>query len=112
MSDESGVEEVYVRTFPDPSGKWQVSKGGGTLPRWRRDAKQLYYLGRDTIFSVDVATGATFQSSEPKALLDARVPAGYDVTADGKRFLIATNSGDSAADPITVVLNWAAGLKK
>jgi eukaryotic-like serine/threonine-protein kinase len=112
-SDESGAAEIYVRTFPDPSGKWQVSKNGGAYPRWRRDGKELFYLAGGTrIMAVDVTTGATFQSGEPKVLLDARVPAGYDVTADGKRFLIATSSGDGAADPITVVLNWQAGLKK
>jgi Tol biopolymer transport system component len=111
-SDESGTAEVYVRTFPNPNGKWQVSKGGGTRPRWRRDGKQIFYMRSGTqMMSVDVSSGATFQSGDPHVLFDARIPAGWDVMADGKRFLIATTTGDFA-DPITVVLNWQSALKK
>jgi dipeptidyl aminopeptidase/acylaminoacyl peptidase len=112
-SDESGTNEIYVRSFPDAGGRWQVSKKGGTQPRWRKDGRQLYYLSGGTrIMSVDVTTGATFQSGDPKPLIDARVPVGYDVAADGKRFLVATTAEEGAADPITVVLNWKAALKR
>ena len=113
-SDESGTFEIYVRTFPDAGGRWQVSKGGSAQqPRWRKDGKQLYYVtGLTQIMSVDVTTGAAFQSGAPKLLIDARVPAGYDVAGDGKRFLIAASVAEGSADPITVVLNWKSALKR
>jgi hypothetical protein len=113
-SVETGTNEVYVRTFPDPVGWWQVSKNGGAQPRWRRDGKELFYLtGGIRITAVDVSTGATFQAGDPKTLFDVRVlGASYDVSADGRRFLALTNPTEIAGDSITVVLNWQAGLKK
>jgi eukaryotic-like serine/threonine-protein kinase len=113
IGDESGVPEVYVRTFPDPSGRWQVSRNGGSQPRWGRDGKELFFLaGGSRITSVDVTTGATFQSGEPKTVFDTRVLGSYDVTADGQRFLVLANATEGPPNPITVVLNWQAGLKK
>ena len=124
MSDESGKAEVYVRPFPVASGgKWIVSKGGGGQPRWRRDGKELFYISTDSkLMSVEVAAAAgTFQAGIPKALFAAPIWGGannvtrYDVTADGKKFLINSLPTETAAapsSPITVVLNWQAGLKK
>jgi eukaryotic-like serine/threonine-protein kinase len=121
-SNESGVNEVYVRPFPDASaGKWIVSKGGGNQPHWRRDGKELFYISADSkMMSADVSTGAGFKSAVPKALFPAPVLGGasatnttrYDVSPDGKRFLINTvgDAGNSLA--MTVVLNWQAALKK
>ncbi len=129
-SDESGRSEIYVRPFDASSttgtsaaqavpvtGKWIVSKGGGGgLPLWRHDGKELFYLSPDgTAMAVDVSTNGVFQAGIPKALF--KVPPGvlfWDVSPDGKRFLMAAPSGGSAAvqTPFTVVLNWQAGLKK
>ncbi len=69
-SDESGKTEVYVRPFPDvQSGKWQVSSGGGTLPRWRRDGKELFYVSADAdLMAVDISTVSGFQAGLPKRL--------------------------------------------
>jgi hypothetical protein len=77
-----------VRTFPNPSGKWQVSKNGGRLPRWRRDGKELFYVStkQQQIMSVSVSTGQTFQSSDPKELSSARVVGGYDVSPTDSGF--------------------------
>jgi serine/threonine protein kinase/Tol biopolymer transport system component len=128
-SDESGRNEVYVRPFDNSSatgtsatkgaavtGKWMVSKDGGANALWRHDGKELFYLSPDgTAMAVDVSAGGVFQAGIPKPLF--KVPAGvlfWDVSADGKRFLMAAPSGASAAvqPPFTVVLNWQAGLKK
>jgi Tol biopolymer transport system component len=125
-SNESGKQEIYVRPFPAASGgKWIVSKGGGNQPHWRRDGKELYYLSADSkLMSVEVATtSGTFQAGIPKALFAAPISGGgtnvnvtrYDVTADGKKFLInalPTETTLARSTPITVVLNWQAGLKK
>ena len=125
MSDESGKAEVYIRPFPAASGgKWMVSKGGGGQPRWRRDGKELFYISADSkLMAVEVATASgTFQAGIPKALFAAPIWGGstvnvtrYDVTADGKKFLINSLPKVTASaheSPITVVLNWQAVLKK
>jgi hypothetical protein len=126
-SDESVKSEVYVRPFPATSGgKWMVSKGGGNQPLWRRDGKELFYISADSkLMSVEVAAASeTFQAGIPKALFAAPIWGGgttyinitrYDVTADGRKFLInslPTETTSVPSPPITVVLNWQAGLKK
>jgi Tol biopolymer transport system component len=113
-SNEYGAREVFVRTFPDPGGRWQVSKNGGSQPHWRRDGKELFYLAAGfVVTSVDVITGATFQPGDPKPLFDAGLLGpDYDVTGDGKRFLALGLPTEGAVDLITVVLNWQVDLKK
>jgi len=127
QSNESGKDEIYVRPFDTSSaagpssttstpltGKWLVSNGGGDSPLWRGDGKELYYLSPDGMaMAVAVNTGGVFQAGVPKPLF--KVPASlifWDVSADGRRFLLPAPSGASAATPFTVLLNWQAGLKK
>jgi eukaryotic-like serine/threonine-protein kinase len=114
-SDESGRNEVYVCELSQnaPVAKWPVSQAGGTNPRWRADGKELFFAAVDgTIMAVDVPLGPTFQASAPKALF--RVPSGnlpnWDVTPDGKRFLILVQLDPQA--PFTVWQNWQAALKR
>ena len=117
-SNESGRFEVYVQTFPLSDRKWQVSTDGGYEPRWRADGREIYYLSEDRkLMAVSVGAGPSFDV--PKLLFQTRVPAGvtanrthYVPGRDGKRFLTNTQTGDPAPTPITVVLNWMAGLKK
>jgi eukaryotic-like serine/threonine-protein kinase len=128
-SNESGRDEIYVRPFDASSatgsspaggtpvtGKWMASKDGGTTPLWRRDGKELFYMSLDgSAMAVDVSTSGVFQAEIPKALF--KVPRGelfWDVSSDGKRFLMAAPSDASASAPapFTVVLNWQAGLNK
>jgi Tol biopolymer transport system component len=115
-SDESGGRnEVFVREFSQNSAapKWPVSQGGGSNPRWRADGKELFFAAPDgTVMSVDVTTGATFQSSAPKRLFRISSPilSNWDVTSDGKRFLVLVRQ--DAPAPFTVWQNWQAGLKK
>jgi eukaryotic-like serine/threonine-protein kinase len=127
-SDKSGQREIYVRPFPSGDGEWKVSTAGGEQPRWRGDGKELFYSAADgKINAVPVlkaAPGARpeFEPGVPVALFESHilnVPGAnniyeYDVTADGKRFLVATTGASPAAasPPLTVVLNWNAGLKK
>jgi serine/threonine protein kinase/Tol biopolymer transport system component len=124
-SNESGRPEVYVRPFlasgptGAPSlgeGKWQVSKDGGTLAKWRADGRELIFRAPNgSPMAVDVsATGAAFQAGVPKQLFAPPPNVGdWDVTADGKRFLAAVPPGQQTTQtPITVVLNWQAALQK
>jgi hypothetical protein len=115
-SDESGRYEVYVQTFPVTGAKWQVSKGGGTHPKWRRDGKELLYLGADRrMTAVAVKTGGTFQAGNPQPLFETRITsplARYAMTRDGQRFLVPTPMGEAGATFATVVINWTAGIKR
>jgi eukaryotic-like serine/threonine-protein kinase len=115
-SDESGQLEVYIRSFPSGAGQRLVSTKGGTGPYWRRDGKELYYYAPDgKLIAVDVKTGATFERGQPRVLFEFR-PGGpftsYTVTADGQRFLLNTIVDESGGAPLTVVVNWEAGLKQ
>jgi hypothetical protein len=124
-SSESGRPQVYVRPFlasgssKAPSlgeGKWQVSKDGGTLAKWRADGKELIFRAPNgSPMAVDVAaTGAAFQAGVPKQLFALPANVGdWDVTADGKRFLAEVPPAQQIfRTPIIVVLNWEAALKK
>jgi hypothetical protein len=116
QSNESGRIEVYVQTFPDPGGKWQVSTEGGFDASWRADGKRIFYRAPDqTLMEVDVQATGTFQAGIPRPLFLARVPSGgyrnrYAAKADGQRFLFVAPLGRDAMTPTTVVLNWFEGL--
>ena len=124
MSDISGQSEIYVRPFPAArgnGGQWLISTGGGFQPRWRGDGKELYYLSGPRIMSVDIITAPNFKASVPKVLFEVPIWVSTVPTAsshtwvaspDGKRFLINVDMSANRAQPITVVLNWAAALKK
>jgi len=119
-SSETGRMEIYVETFPQRTGKWQISSSGGAGPSWRRDGKELYYLAQDgQLMAVPVDTdGASIQPGVPKALFPARViPISiwrniYAPAPDGQRFLMLTPAGEAKPQPITVVVNWPLLLKK
>ncbi len=121
-SERSGRREVYVRPFPSGEGEYTISIAGGDQSRWRGDGKELFFVGADgKMMAVPVKTsvGATpsFEAGTPAALFEAHIRSTgvlfqYDVTADGKRFLINTTGADTAsASPLTVVTNWRAGVK-
>jgi Tol biopolymer transport system component len=117
-SDESGNWEIYVTTFPGAVGKWQVSRGGGTEPRWRGDGKEIFYLGRTgTLTAVPVSTLGTFSTGTPtplfqfhgRAAISSTDVFSYDVSKDGKRFLVNRYVKPASITPLTIVLNASAG---
>jgi Tol biopolymer transport system component len=126
MSNESGRGEIYVRPFIDGgggsnSGQWQVSTAGGISPVWRADGSELYYLAPDgTLMAVPIRVqGTELLPGAPVVLFPTRIVGGgedaqtgrqYDV-APGGRFLINTVL-ESAATPITLVMNWNGAAKK
>jgi eukaryotic-like serine/threonine-protein kinase len=128
-SDESGQDEIYVRSFSmksdgtalETGGRWHVSIGSGAEPHWRGDGRELYYrsLLDGKLMAVEIATKPTFLAGLPRPL-GVPVPfkkpwpdsdAGWDSAPDGKRFLVITNS-PTKPQQFTVILNWQAGLKK
>jgi eukaryotic-like serine/threonine-protein kinase len=119
-SDESGINEVYARPFPNAnSGRWQVSNGGGTEPQWSRDGRTLFYLdGGTRLTAVPVQSATTFAVGQRTALFDASnfVLAGfhqsYDVTPDGRAFLFVSprRAGNTGAPQLVWVDNWFTDL--
>jgi eukaryotic-like serine/threonine-protein kinase len=120
-SDESGDNEIYVTTFPAATGKWQVTRSGGNEPRWSRDGKELFFLQTgNQIMAVPVLSGETFRIGTPTPLFVARArepisstdEMTYDVTPDGKRFLVNEPIKNANAPPIHVVFNLQSMLKE
>jgi hypothetical protein len=104
---------VYVQSYPDAEGKWQVSNRGGAEPEWRRDGKELFYIALDrTLMSVKVSTSPTFTAGVPEPLFSAPVIPSpwewsrYAVTADGRRFLLLVSESPETAPPISIIVNW------
>jgi Tol biopolymer transport system component len=121
-SNEAGRDEVYVQSFPTAGSKRQVSTEGGAQPRWRRTGGELFYLAPDQVLmAVPVKDGPPLQVGRPTALFRTRLEflglqgpyfmAGYDVTADGQRFLL-NMPPEQAVPPIEIVLNWTSVLNK
>jgi serine/threonine-protein kinase len=123
QSNELGHNEVFVRPFPDVGrGRWQVSRGGGQHPLWARSGRELFYIAPSpsALMAVGIQSEASFSTANPVKLFDAprylTTGSGrsYDVTADGRRFLMIKQpvlDGIEPAPPITVVLNWTEELK-
>ncbi len=118
-SNESGRWEVYVTSFPEAHGKWQVSNAGGVEPKWRGDGQELFYLSPESkMMAVPVKTGPSFDPGTPAALFQANPREmlatseqfSYEVSRDGQKFLINTHL-KTAITPLSVVLNWSAKLK-
>ena len=119
VSDESGKFEVYVQRFPSRGDKRQVSTGGGGGPHWRRDGKELFYYATDgKLMALPVGSGESFEMGAAVALFEFRSGSGspsaapYTVTGDGQRFLVNAIVDAEPRAPLTVVVNWAAGVKK
>lgn len=117
-SNESGKNEIYVVPFPGRGGKWQISTDGGQQVRWSPDGKQLFYLTLDDkLASVDVSThGDEFVAGIPRILFQTRVRRmlgpQWDISPDGKRFMIDSLMQQVEAPPLTMVQNWEAALKR
>jgi len=113
-SNESGAWEIYVTTFPDTAGKWQVSRGGGSEPRWRGDSKEIFYIGpTGMLMAVSVDTRGAFSTGRPAPLFQTyrRAPLAstdlfsYDVYKDGMRFLVNRHAKPDNVAPLTIVLH-------
>jgi Tol biopolymer transport system component len=116
-SDESGVWEIYVTSFPGAAGKWQVSRGGGTEPRWRGDGKEIFYIAPSGMLTAVPVNGeTTFATGTPAPLfqIHGRAPISstdvftYDVAKDGKRFLVNRYVKPEHVPPLTILLNTPA----
>ena len=108
--------EIYITPFPGPGGRIALSSGGGDGPRWRGDGQELFYVSHDqTLISVQVRESPQeFHVLSSQSLFHLSLPSNvgfYDVTRDGKRFLVNTRTHKEQTAPLTVVTNWSAQFK-
>jgi Tol biopolymer transport system component len=97
-SAESGQPEVFVRPFPGPGGKWQVSTAGGSSPIWSPNGHELFYQGRDMMVVAYSVKDESFVAGQPRPWSEKTLPIGnsFDLAPDGKRFVVvmpATSTG-------------------
>ena len=107
--------QIFVASLPAFSEKRQVSKDGGAYPTWRKDGREIFFRSRDGgLMAVEIKTGAKIETGIPKPLF--KYSAGqrgqtYTPSGDGKRFLVKESERTESV-PVTVVVNWTAGLKQ
>ena len=107
VSDESGSNEVYVREFPTGANKRRISPNGGTLPRWSRTGKEIYYMGERRLFAAGVTMSPEHSSVPAMPLFERRsLSAAFDVSGDGKQFVIMDRPAGEPPLSIHVVHNW------
>jgi serine/threonine-protein kinase len=119
-SNESGQYEIWVRPFPNVNGGlYQISTGGGSRPLWGPEGRELFYLASGRRLTVvPVQTNPSFTAGSAEILFEdpywaAGAGRPYDISPDGRRFLMVKESEDdtSALRSVTVVLNWFEELK-
>jgi Tol biopolymer transport system component len=117
-SNATGQNEVYLTDFPDSTRVYQVSTQGGVEPHWRGDGKELFYRAptQSDMMAVNVdESGGAVSLGKPRMLFHlqnvSQSSTSFDVTADGRRFLIVTSNRPQGLVPLTLVTNWNADLK-
>lgn len=116
-SNATGRFEIYVRRFPDAGGEHVISRDGGSSPRWRSDTEIVFLSPDADMMSARVFLGATFRSESPRRLFRTglapdRQNRSYDVSRDGRRFLLRIPNATMDAGSMTVLTNWTARLRK
>jgi Tol biopolymer transport system component len=111
-SDESGRPEVYVQPFPSRGGAMAVSTSGGTVPRWAPDGQTLYYRCERKLMAVPVQTAVALRLGEARALFEGSYRDSFDVSPDGKRFLMLRQADASGITELRIVVNWTEELKR
>jgi len=117
-SDESGRSEVYLRPFPGPGAKVQVSTEGGDEPVWAKSGRELFYRNRNQVVAANISTGQKLAIGEPEVLFErsfdrSPIPGltNYDVSKDG-RFLMIEPSEHASIKELNVVLDWFDELER
>jgi serine/threonine-protein kinase len=131
VSDESGQNEVYAEAFPSGGGRMQISSAGGAAPVWSHNGRELFYRHGNQLLAVDVTAEASLSAGKPQELFAGqygpRVSAGeyisadydvvpdFDVTEDGKKFVMIQSAGPiplSETPKLEVVVNWFEELRR
>ena len=117
QSDESGQDEIYVQAFEGSGKRTPISVNGGHNPRWSPNEDELFYLNDNKMIAVKISPGREISAGRPRALFD--LPAsggprgfGYDVTPDGKHFVVNKEGSQIRFTRMNVVLNWFEELQR
>ena len=116
-SNESGADQIYVQSFPTVTGRWQISSDGGVEPQWRGDGRELFYLSPNQRLMAVAVKDSPLEFGVPTELFrirtrDPDIRNRYAVAPKGDRFLVMSQTEAFSAEPITVILNWTAGLRR
>ena len=120
-SNETGNSAVYLKSYPDLKGKWQVSNGSGLDPIWSPKGDKVFYLNpQNKLMSVSITTKPTLIIGNPQVLFDVSdmllqdaLGANYDISPDGKKFIfVLRNDQQKNHNEINVVLNWKKELER
>ena len=114
VSNLSGQTEIYVKSFPDPGPSHLVSISGGQEPRWSRSGNELFYRHGNTLLSVSVSYEPSITFQTPRVLFQGAFKstdfgggnANYDVTQDGKQFVMIERVNQVKPHFINLVMNW------
>jgi Tol biopolymer transport system component len=118
-SQENGIDDIYVQSFPEPTEKWTISTHGGTTPRWSGNGRELFYMQNDgKVMAVAIKTAPLFEAGVPQPLFDVTAARSarednFAVSKDGQRLMfISRGSSEGGLPPLVVVLNWFLGAGK
>jgi Tol biopolymer transport system component len=116
VSNESGAPDVYIDSL-DHRARLRVSTSGGASPAWRKDGRELFYRAGNSLMAVDVKLGDRLTASAPRMLFKGcpsfltAIERDYDVTADGKRFVLTCQGEETRKRTITIAIEWASIVK-
>jgi eukaryotic-like serine/threonine-protein kinase len=116
VSNESGRDEVFLRSSTDPTRREQLSKGGGTEPVWARDGKEIFYRAGNKLIAVSLSDGRAIRGAQPRTLFEGEFEKGsadvanYDITPDNQRFVMIGGNATAEHATIHVLINWASGI--
>ncbi|MDX1583222.1 MAG: protein kinase [Thermoanaerobaculia bacterium] len=116
FSLETGTAEVFLRAASGAPGQWQVSRGGGSFPRWTDDGRRLHFLSGGKLMMAEVESTSPVQIGEPRALFELPgepyrdEPVFQDVSGDGERILLNIPTESRSSIGFRMILNWTAML--
>jgi eukaryotic-like serine/threonine-protein kinase len=116
VSDESGRPEAYLRPFPQPGGKWQISTAGATDCKWTRNAHEITFLNGTRLYSVSIETEPAVRIGKPQLIYEDPTHAGpwkiWDFSLDNQRILWVKSEAEPTAAELQITLNWFDELKR
>jgi Tol biopolymer transport system component len=115
-SNESGLNEIYLQSFPESTQKYRVSVNGGSQPKWRPDGKELYYVSPENmLLAVDVKRTPQITFGVPQKLFKADVGSYinmYSILDNGQHFLVNKWGTNDTSQPLQVIVNWKSLLNQ
>jgi serine/threonine protein kinase/Tol biopolymer transport system component len=117
VSNESGREEVYVRSFPSLDRKWQVSREGGMQPVWAPSGQELFYRNEEKMMAVAITTEPDFSAQKPILLFEGHYLSwssnpDYEISPDGQHFVMIHPEKQSVLTQINIILDWLEELER